>query len=311
MVIAKAYDVSHVRFDVPDLDVMRRFLTDFGMTEVPAEAERLYMRGSGGLPFLHVCQQAPEPKFAGLGFWMKSVDDLRSLADHDGLTVEDLQTPGGGKIVRLTDPDGFSVEAVAGQKLAEPLPVPQHQAWNHGGVYPRQGEWRRVARGASHVRRLGHVVLSVSSYATSEVWYKERFGLVISDEIQPEENHAIGAFLRCDRGDEPCDHHTIFLLEQPKPPEFMHAAYEVTDLDDLMAGHDHLKKGGYDHQWGIGRHHLGSQVFDYWRDPYGNEIEHWTDGDQLVTAQGGGIAGLEELLGVQWGMVMPAMPPEH
>ena len=31
--------------------------------------------------------------------------------------------------------------------------------------------------------------------------------------------------------------------------------------------------------WGIGRHVLGSQLFDYWFDPDGFEYEHYTDGD--------------------------------
>ncbi len=308
MAIAKAHDVSHVRFNVPDLEVMRRFLTDFGMVEVPREPEKLYMRGFGRLPFVHVCQKAPEPGFVGLGFWLKSLDDLRALAEHEGAAVEDLDAPGGGKVVRLVDPDGFAVEAIAGQELSEPLSVPKHQAWNHGGAYPRQGELRRVTAGPSHVGRLGHVVLSVSNFARSEAWYKERFGLIISDAIESQPEQTVGAFLRCDRGDEPCDHHTIFLFEQPKTPEFMHAAFEVIDLDDLMAGHDLLKKAGYTHQWGIGRHYLGSQVFDYWRDPYGNEIEHWTDGDQLTADQGGGVAGFKELIGIQWGMEMPPIP---
>jgi hypothetical protein len=87
----------------------------------------------------------------------------------------------------------------------------------------------------------------------------------------------------------------------------MHAAFEVADLDDLMAGHDHLVAAGYSHQWGVGRHILGSQVFDYWLDPFGNEIEHWTDGDQFVAADGGGIASVPELMGVQWGMPMPPL----
>ena len=33
------------------------------------------------------------------------------------------------------------------------------------------------------------------------------------------------------------------------------------------------------HYWGMGRHFLGSQVFDYWLDINGNEFEHYTDGD--------------------------------
>jgi len=29
----------------------------------------------------------------------------------------------------------------------------------------------------------------------------------------------------------------------------------------------------------VGRHILGSQIFDYWADPAGFKIEHYTDGD--------------------------------
>lgn len=31
--------------------------------------------------------------------------------------------------------------------------------------------------------------------------------------------------------------------------------------------------------WGVRRHLLGSQIFDYWYDPSGFTIEHYTDGD--------------------------------
>lgn len=308
MSIATAYDVAYVRFGVPDLDAMRRFLADFGMVEAGYADDRLFMRGYEGTPFAHVCERRAGPAFLGFGVWLKHGDDLRRLAEREGVAIEALDAPGGGEVARLTDPDGFTVEAVAGMAAADPLPAPRSEPWNQGGAYPRRGVWRRVARGPSHVRRLGHVVLGVSDFRRSEAWYKERFGFVTSDEVQAVPGAAIGAFMRCDRGDESCDHHTLFLMERPAPPGFMHAAYEVRDLDDLMAGHDHLVAGGYDHQWGIGRHKLGSQVFDYWRDPYGHEIEHWTDGDQLVVADGGGVATLDDLLGVQWGMAMPPLP---
>lgn len=29
---------------------------------------------------------------------------------------------------------------------------------------------------------------------------------------------------------------------------------------------------------------MGSQIFDYWKDPFGNELEHWTDGDLFTAA---------------------------
>ncbi len=311
MSIAKAHDVAFVRFRAPELAPMDRFLRDFGLIPIETTPGRLAFRGHGPEPFAHMTDLGA-PGFQAFGFRMTSLADLEALAEHDGAPVQAFDGPGGGQVVRLTDPDGFGVEAVAGQTLAEPIAPPPAAPWNQDGRYPRQSHPRRVSPRPSHVRRLGHVVLGVGDFGRSEAWYKDRFGLITSDEIQPAPGVAVGAFMRCDRGHEPCDHHTLFLLERGgAPPGYMHAAFEVTDLDDLMAGHDHLAARGHRHQWGVGRHILGSQVFDYWLDPFGNEIEHWTDGDQFVTADGGGVASVSDLTGVQWGMPMPPLhdPP--
>lgn len=311
MSIARAYDVAYVRFRAPDLDKMRAFLLDFGMADAVSEQapDRLFMRGIGRAPFVYATERG-EPGFAGLGIWVRDRADLERLAAHQGTAVEPLDAPGGGLVVRLTDPDGFLIEAVAEQELSEPVrgTLPCPEPWNHAGEYPRVNRFRRATPGPSHVLRLGHCVLGVSNFRRSEQWYKERFGFVTSDEIQPQPGVAIGAFLRADRGDEPCDHHTLFLFERPgAPAQFMHSAFEVADIDDLMAGHDHLMSAGWHSHWGVGRHILGSQIFDYWKDPWGHEIEHWTDGDQLRAADGGGIVGMEQLLGGQWGPPNPVI----
>src|SRR3990167_5245150 len=106
--------------------------------------------------------------------------------------------------------------------------------------------------------------------------------------------------MRCDRGDMPTDHHTLFLLQSPNAPRFNHAAFEVADIDDLMRGHTHLAKSRRTPAWGVGRHILGSQVFDYWKDPWGHELEHWTDGDLFTAADGSHTATFHDLLNVQW-----------
>ena len=118
---------------------------------------------------------------------------------------------------------------------------------------------------------------------------------------------AIGAFMRCDRGDTLTDHHTLFLLQSPGAPRFNHAAFEVADFDDLMRGHMYLKRAKRSAAWGVGRHILGSQIFDYWKDPWGHELEHWTDGDLFTAADGSNKSTLKELLGVQWGPQHPMM----
>jgi hypothetical protein len=117
-------------------------------------------------------------------------------------------------------------------------------------------------------------------------------------------DEAVGAFMRLDRGAQPTDHHTLFLLGTGKPA-FHHAAFEVLDLDDLMAGHAHLAAKTRQPYWGVGRHLLGSQIFDYWRDPWGHTVEHWTDGDVFDASWGSHRASVEELFGVQWGPKLP------
>ena len=88
-------------------------------------------------------------------------------------------------------------------------------------------------------------------------------------------------------------------------PGLLHAAFEVANLDDLMLGHQHLKAKKRQAAWGVGRHIMGSQVFDYWKDPFGNELEHWTDGDLFTAADPPQKLPMSALLAVQWGSPHP------
>jgi hypothetical protein len=60
-----------------------------------------------------------------------------------------------------------------------------------------------------------------------------------------------------------------------------HTSFEVDDFDTQLIGHEWLLKKKYKLVWGVGRRVLGSQIFDYWRDPSGFTIEHYADGDLL------------------------------
>ncbi len=139
------------------------------------------------------------------------------------------------------------------------------------------------------MKRFGHAALKTPSLATLAGWYSETLGLLASDDIYlsaPDE--PIGRFMRCDRGDQPADHHTLLIVETGEV-RLGHCAWEVADVDDLMAGHDHLLAAQRQHYWGIGRHVLGGQVFDYWKDPLGFTVEHWTDSDLLTADTPAGV----------------------
>lgn len=296
----KIEDIAHVRFAAPDLEAMKTFLVEFGLTPVAHSDGALYARGAGPQPFVHATTQG-DASFVAVGFRAESVADLERLAKAEGADVERLNAPGGGFVVRLTDPNGHAVEVVAGQAPAEALPVRADTPHNSAHGKPRLRTELRVAEGPANVVRLGHAVLEVNDFRISEEWYKSRFGFITSDEIELGPGFSVGAFLRCDRGDTPTDHHTLFLLQSPKGARFNHAAFEVADFDDLMCGHTHLKRTKRTPAWGVGRHVLGSQIFDYWKDPWGHELEHWTDGDLFAAADGSRKATIQDLLNVQWG----------
>jgi catechol 2,3-dioxygenase-like lactoylglutathione lyase family enzyme len=307
--VIRVQNISHVRFAAPELSDMRRFLEDFGLVCFE-DGGRLYARGSDGAPFAHVTEPGA-PAFRGLGLRAASLDDLHRLAASEGVAVEAFDAPGGGFVVRLLDPDGNGVEVVAGQAWGDASPCGSEAQFNSASERRRLRRPVRLSPGPSRVRRLGHTVLNVGDFRASESWYKQRFGFITSDEIEAAPDVAMGAFMRCDRGDQPTDHHTLFLAQLPSGKGFNHAAFEVEGLDDLMLGHSHLKAKGRTSAWGVGRHKLGSQIFDYWKDPWGHELEHWTDGDVFTAADGSKKATVRDLLDVQWGAPFPALAGKH
>ena len=139
-------------------------------------------------------------------------------------------------------------------------------------------------------------------------WYTENFNIVPTDLLYVEQNDGsrldVAIFAHIDRGTDHTDHHTIF-LSQGKSTHVHHASFEVHDFDTQHLGHQWLTQKGYKSVWGIGRHILGSQIFDYWWDPTGNMIEHYADGDLVndSTPVGHLPAGDESL--AVWGPDVP------
>lgn len=297
----KVRDVAYVRFGAPDLGRMERFLHDFGLASAAREDARLFARGTDPAPYAHVTELGAAG-FRGLAFEAGSAEDLAAAARLPGASpVEEIDAPGGGRRVRFRDPDGFEVEVVHGRQGLAPLPVEGALPPNRGSERRRFGALQRIPRGPARVKRLGHVVLRVTDFATSERWYRSRFGFLASDDVfVGDREHVIASFMRCDQGERFVDHHTLVCLGAGQPG-FDHAAFEVEDIDALMTGHDHLARQGYEHHAGVGRHVLGSQVFDYWRDPWGHVVEHFTDGDLLDARARPGLHDPGTALATQWG----------
>lgn len=302
----KVTDVAHVRFRAPDLDRMEAFLTDFGLTRSARSERALYMRGTDPVHHVHVTELG-EPAFLGVGLRAASAADLETIARAPGAgPVEEIDEPGGGRRVRLTDPNGIAIEVVHGIETPAPLATEPPRAINTASRQGRLGARQPGRPGPARVKRLGHFVLLVKDFRETEAFYHSTFGFRNSDELYlGERDQVLAAFMRCDRGDEYVDHHS-FLAIGVGQVELNHVSFEVQDLDDLMAGHDHLASKGYVHHWGVGRHVLGSQIFDYWRDPWGHVAEHWTDGDLFNARTETGAVAVGADAPSHWGPPAPS-----
>lgn len=307
--IVKVRDVAFPRLQAPDLDAMEAFLIDFGMSRAARSADALYMRGCGPAHHVHVVHRGA-PAFLGFAFEAASRADLDRLAATDGFTpVAAIDEPGGGFRTTTRDPHGLLVEVVFGIDTVAPRSDAQPRPLNLGTARQRIGTPQRIAAGPSRVLRFGHLALNVTDVPAVVDWYHTRFGLIASDRIHLVPGMEVGVFTRCDRGDEASDHHSILFssdMASNGVPGLNHVSWEVVDIDDVHAGSEHLTARGRQHEWGIGRHLLGSQVFDYWRDPWGHIHEHWTDGDQLDASVPAGDHTLDVALASQWG---PNPPP--
>lgn len=116
-------------------------------------------------------------------------------------------------------------------------------------------------------------------------FYTKNFNLMPTNVLyidDGEKKTNVGMFAHIDRGDQLVDHHTVFLVTLPPghdKPHPHHCSFEIHDFDTQAMGHDWLTRKGYNSAWGLGRHILGSQIFDYWWDPNGFMVEHYIDGD--------------------------------
>ena len=308
----KVSDIAYGRLRAPDLDVAEEFLTRFGMKRADRTATALYMRGTDPAHHIHVTEKGA-PKFVGLAYYAESEDDLKRLAKAPGASaVEAIDEPGGGKRVRLTEPNGYQIEVVHGIATLPAIEAKRQKLNTGEAPLSRAGELMRLPKGPSHVKRIGHGVLMTPKFHETVGWFREMLGFVCSDDVYAgEKNNLIGSFNRCDRGDAYVDHHVFFCLNHAKTG-LNHLSFEVPDIDDVAMGHDYLAQfDKYEHMWGIGRHVLGSQVYDYWADPWGRVHEHWADSDRLNLANGSNLVAAEEALTSQWGEAPPAKFIDH
>lgn len=138
-------------------------------------------------------------------------------------------------------------------------------------------KWRERAR----PKVISHVVFAVSDYEAAYVFMRDQLGFRLSDS-----QRGFGMYIRCDGSN---NHHNLLLLNANAPfPEmdgkfrFHHANFGVEDIDEIMAGANHMTRKGWEHShFGLGRHRIDSALFYYLPCPAGGEAEYGADADYV------------------------------
>jgi catechol 2,3-dioxygenase-like lactoylglutathione lyase family enzyme len=301
--LIKVHDIAWLEFEKPDLVRAEAFAKAFGFATVQRTGDELQLRGTdAGAPCL-VVRRGPRSRFVGIAFTAQDEADVRRLADAMGAPTRSLPENIGGLSVDVVDPSGVPVRVIAGTHALPVLPSQTPHVLNLGHDLLRTNATQRPPRMPARVQRLGHVVLQSTKYVETLDWYLDNLGMIVSDFLffpGQRDRGPTMSFIRCDRGDTPTDHHTVAIALGPRN-KYVHSAFQVADVDALAAGGEYLRERGYRRSWGIGRHIQGSQIFDYWRDPDGFLVEHFTDGDMFDSTLEPGWATFAASGLSQWG----------
>lgn len=299
-------DIAYVRYEHPDLNVMRRFLLDFGLIEVEHGDGLLHMRCAFGYPSAYIAQQGPVSRLLSVGV-VFGADAIAAAVEWPEAVRRNAapRFTGDGRVTVLA-PEGYEFDLVEAHSPVTALEPEALSVFNYGTQKTRLNAMRLVPPRPPVVLRLGHIALKVQDVAASAAWYNDRFGLRTSDIIHEHTpDNVVTAFLRCDLGDAYADHHVLALAGSHETKAH-HISFEVQGLDEVGAGGKWMELRGHNRLWGVGRHLLGGQIFDYWRDPYGNNVEHYTDGDVFDASHPTAYyeQSIETLY--QWGPPLPA-----
>ncbi|KAK1715175.1 glyoxalase [Colletotrichum lupini] len=263
--------LAHVFYKHKNIEEARKFYDDFGFYELERKGNKTFYRGYGTEPFVFCAEEAEEDEFGGPAFVVESLEDLEyaSKTLPSATEIHDLKdVPGGGKCVTFKDPvDGWPLHLVYNQTPIEKRdPGFPNLKFNfpeekHRDVNKKQ----RFTKRPAPVHKLGHFGVCLTNFDKAYEFYTSNFNLYPSELVHAPDNKdkSVTVFFRLARGKEFVDHHCFFFLEGPKF-HVHHSSFETHDFDTQVLGHDWLREQGHKLCWGVGRHIMGSQIFDYW-----------------------------------------------
>lgn len=278
--------IESVVFGVDDLELCTRFWDDFGLVTVartPDESVFEVASGSKVVVRRRDDQRLPPAYFdyPGIRETVWGVDTPQALEALVAGLARDREV--------RRDADGTAhFEANDGMPLAlrvwhkRPVVSVPDRVNSPGRIerLNQHRQWRTRAR----PKTINHVVFFAADYVSSFEFFRDRLGFRLSDHTR-----GVGVFARADGTHE---HHSIFWVSDQLPmvpgkkPGYMHMAFGVDDIDELMLGANIMERRGWKNissnsQGGLSRHRISSALYYYVDCPAGGEAEYHADTDYL------------------------------
>lgn len=279
--------VESVVFGVDDVAEHARFWADFGLpVESITDTQATFRLASGSRVIVvpHGDAQLPVPDpFAGTGVketvW--GVDTAENLDRISASLAQEVAvTRDSDGTVRCVCPDGQPIAL----RVWDKRPVVSHASpVNTPASYPRFNQ-HRIWRHRAIPKTINHVVFFSPDYVASFEFYERHLGFRYVDHSK-----GVGIFARAGGTFE---HHSIFWVncDLPFAPDafkFMHIAFGMDDIDEVMLGANLMDAKGWKNttmntSGGISRHRISSAIYYYCEIPGdGGEAEYHADTDYL------------------------------
>lgn len=255
--MSRVTDIRYVGYAVTDLPAETSFYEEvWGLDWVPSDDGLVWFKTPGHDEH-HVVRLrgANENRIDVIALAAGSRGDVDALCENvraSGARIvsepHELSTPGGGYGFRFFSPDGLQMEISADVA---------------------RGTVRDIGRWEGLPVKISHIVLHSPDHQALVRFFCDVLGFKVSDWLGD-----FMCFLRCNSA-----HHRIALL--PGPACLNHVAYDMTDVDGMMAGINRLKQNKIDIRWGPGRHTAGDNTFSYFVTPSGFAVEYTSELEEV------------------------------
>ena len=156
--LIRVKQLAYVRVEATD-SICREIFAGVRLASGERTDEQTYFRGTDAATPCYILSKG-QGIVTTIGFEAESLEDLQTLSELP--EASEIYSPNeryGGKIVRLTDPVGMSIEVAYDRETLDSIEAAPSHLFNMNGEQRRVGELPGVAYGPSKVKRLGHLVL--------------------------------------------------------------------------------------------------------------------------------------------------------